>query len=261
MPSRATPTTRPATGSNGTLTQGQLVASGRPNGGSALQVTKVGYADLGNPPSLDFGTTDWTVTAWFKTSMTGTGDANKGTIYGKGGDTAGGHRYCLIMSETVEGVVTLVTDDDVTKYVVDSKSKTNNDEWHFVAGQRAGHRPADLHRRATGRHRRRHRHLQSRRHQAAQRVYRRHHRPHEQRSVQAVQRPDRRRARLQQGAVRRQRSFGSRARPRRWPSRSEFEQAARTITRSCESVTCSICGSGRATAGATFFFRLIPEGH
>ena len=42
------------------------------------------------------------------------------------------------MSETTEGVVTLVTDDDVTKYVVDSKSKTNDDEWHFVAGQREG---------------------------------------------------------------------------------------------------------------------------
>ena len=126
-------------GLNGTLKQGQLVASGRANGGgSAVRSNKAGYADLGNPPSLDFSTGDWTVTAWYKTAMTGTGDANKGTIYGKGGDTAGGHRYCLIMSETTEGVVTLVTDDDVTKYVVDSKSVTNDDEWHFVVGQREG---------------------------------------------------------------------------------------------------------------------------
>ncbi|MCU0916026.1 MAG: discoidin domain-containing protein [Planctomycetes bacterium] len=120
------------------LKQAQLVASGRPNGGSAVKVEKVGYVDLGNPPALDFSTTDWSVTAWYKNAMTGTGDANKGTIYGKGGDTAGGKRYCLILSETAEGVVTLVTDDDVTKYVLDSKSKTNNDEWHFVAGQREG---------------------------------------------------------------------------------------------------------------------------
>ncbi len=123
---------------NGTLKQAQLVASGRPNGGSAVKVEKVGYVDLGNPPALDFSTADWSVTAWYKNAMTGTGDANKGTIYSKGGDSTGGKRYCLIMSETVEGVVTLVTDDDVTKYVLDSKSKTNNDEWHFVAGQRQG---------------------------------------------------------------------------------------------------------------------------
>ena len=42
------------------------------------------------------------------------------------------------MSETTEGVVTLVMDDDVTKYVVDSKSVTNDDQWHFVVGQREG---------------------------------------------------------------------------------------------------------------------------
>ena len=31
-----------------------------------------------------------------------------------------------------------MTDDDVTKYVVDAKTKTNNDQWHFVVGQRVG---------------------------------------------------------------------------------------------------------------------------
>jgi len=123
---------------NGTIKDGQLVSSGRPNGGSAVQVSKLGYVDLGNPASLDFSTGNWTVAAWYKTAMIGTGDANKGTICGKGGDTAGGHRYALIMSETAEGVVTLITDDDVTKYVVDSKSKTNDDEWHLVVGQREG---------------------------------------------------------------------------------------------------------------------------
>ena len=68
--------------------------------------------------------------------MTGTADAEKGTIVGKGGDNTGGKRYGLIMSETLSGVVTLVTDDDVTKYLTDSKSVTNNDQWHFVVGQR-----------------------------------------------------------------------------------------------------------------------------
>jgi hypothetical protein len=125
-------------GLNGTLKQGTYVASNRPGDGSALQVQKAGYVDLANPPSLDFSTGDWAVTAWYKNTMTGTGDANKGTIVGKGGDSTGGKRYALIMSETTEGVVTLVTDDDVTKYLTESKSVTNNDQWHFVVGQRAG---------------------------------------------------------------------------------------------------------------------------
>ncbi len=125
-------------GLDGAVVDGQFVASSRPEGGMALQVNDAGHADLGNPAALDFSTGDWTVTAWYKTGMTGTGDENKGTIYGKGGDTGGGHRYCLIMSETTEGVLTLVCDDDVTKYVINSTSVTNDDEWHAVAGQRQG---------------------------------------------------------------------------------------------------------------------------
>jgi hypothetical protein len=125
-------------GLNGAVTQGQFVSSDRTDGGNALQLKKAGYVDLGNRPALDFGTTDWTVTAWYKNLMSGTTDADKGTIFGKGGDNTGGIRYALIMSETTSGVVSLVTDDDVTKYAVDSTSVTNDDEWHFVAGQREG---------------------------------------------------------------------------------------------------------------------------
>jgi len=125
-------------GLNGAIVDGELVSPGKLGQGMALQVNDAGYADLGNPPSLDFSTGDWTVSAWYKTGMTGTGDENKGTVYGKGGDTGGGHRYCLIMSETTEGVMTLVTDDDVTKYVVNSTSVTNDDEWHCAVGQRKG---------------------------------------------------------------------------------------------------------------------------
>jgi hypothetical protein len=125
-------------GLDGAIVDGELVSPGKLGQGMALQVNDAGYADLGNPPSLDFSTGDWTVSAWYKTGMTGTGDDNKGTLYGKGGDTGGGHRYCLIMSETTEGVVTLVTDDDSTKYVVNSTSVTNDDEWHCAVGQRKG---------------------------------------------------------------------------------------------------------------------------
>jgi len=125
-------------GLNGALVDAEIVSPGKQGAGMAVQVNDAGYVDLGNPASLDFSTGDWTVTAWYKTGMTGTGDDNKGTVYGKGGDTGGGHRYCLIMSETTEGVMTLVTDDDSTKVVVNSTSVTNDDEWHAVAGQRKG---------------------------------------------------------------------------------------------------------------------------
>jgi len=124
-------------GLNGTIKQATLVPSGRAGGGSALKVEKAGYVDLGNPPSLDFAG-DWTVTAWFKTAMAGTGDANQGTILGKGGDNTGGKRYALIMNQNTEGILTLVVDDDVTRYDANSKTKTNDDQWHFVAGQREG---------------------------------------------------------------------------------------------------------------------------
>jgi hypothetical protein len=123
---------------NGTVKQATFVASGRTGGGSALQLSAVGNVDLGNPPLLDFATGDWALTAWYKNAMTGTADANKGTIIGKGGDSTGGKRYSLSMDETTSGVLTLVTDDDVTKYLTESKSVTNDNQWHFVVGQRSG---------------------------------------------------------------------------------------------------------------------------
>jgi hypothetical protein len=42
------------------------------------------------------------------------------------------------MSQTTEGVVTLVCDDDVTRYDAVSRTRTNDDQWHFVAAQREG---------------------------------------------------------------------------------------------------------------------------
>ncbi len=124
---------------NGTVNKGTFIASGRTGGGQALQLQQAGYVDLGNPPSLDFATTGWTVTAWFKTNMSGgTDDAHQGVIYGKGGDNTGGKRYALNMSLNTEGVLTLVADDDTTRYDAISQTKTNDDQWHFVAGEREG---------------------------------------------------------------------------------------------------------------------------
>ncbi len=122
-------------GLNGAIVDGQVVSSGRPKGGTAVQFD-LGYVDLGNPAALDFSTVDWSVTAWFKTRMTGA--TNRGAIFAKGGDNGGGHRYALVMSEGNEGRVTLVCDDNAKKVLVNSSSVTNDDQWHFVVGQREG---------------------------------------------------------------------------------------------------------------------------
>ena len=124
-------------GLHGTITDGQIVSPGKV-GNSAVQLSQAGYVDLGNPALLDFGTGDWAVTAWFKTTMTGTEEGDRGAIYGNGGDGNGGHRIALILSESNEGAVSLVCDDDATKEQAHSTSTTNNDEWHCVVGQREG---------------------------------------------------------------------------------------------------------------------------
>jgi hypothetical protein len=44
------------------------------------------WIDLGNPPELNFATNDWTVAGWLKTTRTGLGNENEGTLFGNGGD-------------------------------------------------------------------------------------------------------------------------------------------------------------------------------
>jgi len=97
------------------------------------------YVDCGNPDELNFGTVDWTICAWVKNTMTGTGDTNKGSIIANGGDGGGGKRYCLILSEQTEGLVTLVTDDDSAKRQAKAGTTlVNNGVWHHVLGLREG---------------------------------------------------------------------------------------------------------------------------
>jgi hypothetical protein len=90
------------------------------------------------PPSLDFGTGNWSVCAWIKTTQSGAVDPNKGTIFGKGGDSTLGIRYMLTMGEVTSGMVTLTTDDDVTKVQVTSSIAVNNNVWHHIVGMRDG---------------------------------------------------------------------------------------------------------------------------
>jgi hypothetical protein len=96
-----------------------------------------------NPTSLDFGTGNWSVCAWIKTTMSGTDESNKGDIFAKGGDQTGGIRYALGVGEVTSGRVTLTTDDNgpveaQAKRQVTSSIAVNDNVWHHVVGMRDG---------------------------------------------------------------------------------------------------------------------------
>ncbi|MGB2809534.1 MAG: LamG domain-containing protein, partial [Sedimentisphaerales bacterium] len=111
------------------------------NRGQVLRLYADGdFANCGNPTdpcALDFGTGNWTVSAWVKTTQSGGAEGDKGVIYAKGGDHDGGHRYGLYVNENqgTQGRVTLITDDNATKVMIDG-SVINDGEWHHVAGLR-----------------------------------------------------------------------------------------------------------------------------
>jgi hypothetical protein len=125
-------------GLNGTTRGNPTYAAGQ--SGQALNLDGDDYVDLGNPAELDFGTVDWSICAWVKTSMTGTGDENKGVIYAKGGDRDGGIRYSLNVNENqaVQGSIDLVTDDNVNKREAISSVSVSDGQWHHIVGQRVG---------------------------------------------------------------------------------------------------------------------------
>jgi hypothetical protein len=125
-------------GLNGTTRGNPTYAAGQ--SGQAINLDGDDYVDLGNPPELDFGTVDWSITAWVKTAMTGTGDNNKGVIYAKGGDRAGGIRYGLYVNENqaVQGSIDLVTDDDTNKREAISSVSVSDGQWHHIVGLRNG---------------------------------------------------------------------------------------------------------------------------
>ncbi|MGD8499722.1 MAG: LamG domain-containing protein [Phycisphaerales bacterium] len=121
---------------NGTLVGNPTYVAGK--FGDAISLDGDDYVNFGNPSQLDFATDNWSVSAWIKTTMTGTGDENKGTIFAKGGDQTDGIRYTLAVSENSSGTVTLTTDDNDAKRQAISTSTVNDDVWHHVAGIRDG---------------------------------------------------------------------------------------------------------------------------
>jgi len=104
--------------------------------GQAISLDGDDCVDFGKPSLLDFGTGDWTVSAWIKTTQSGTDDANKGTIFANGADGTGGIRYTLAVNEKQSGMITLSTDDDLSKVQVTGGTAVNDNAWHHVVGMR-----------------------------------------------------------------------------------------------------------------------------
>jgi len=111
--------------------------------GQAISLDGDDYVDCGNPSLLNFGTGDWTISAWIKTTQSGTDDANepnRGTVFANGGDEVGGIRYTLAVNEGQSGMITLTTDDDLSKVQAISTTAVNDGSWHHVVGMRNGER-------------------------------------------------------------------------------------------------------------------------
>ena len=133
----------------GDFTDSKSGFDGTPNGGVTL-ITDAergavasfdgadgSYVDCGNPAELNFGTGDWTLSAWIKTSVTG---RPKGHIIANGGDDGGGHRYAIASCENKDNRLTLICDDDDKKKQSNSSTHITDGVWHHVVGLRRGNR-------------------------------------------------------------------------------------------------------------------------
>ncbi len=124
---------------HGTINGNPTYADGKV--GRAISLDGDDYVDFGNPDTLNFGTGDWTISAWIKTTQTGINqqdDAllNRGTVFANGGDEAGGIRYALAVNEGQLASITLTTDNDMSKVQAISRTAVNDGAWHHIVGMR-----------------------------------------------------------------------------------------------------------------------------
>lgn len=118
-------------GNNGTLQGNPQWTTGMLGG--ALQFDGDDYVNCGNQNVLNFGTGDWTVSAWIKTTQT-----DRGTVFAKGGDNSGGIRYTLATHEANANKITLTVDDDTTKIQALGSTVVIDGQWYHVAAMRRG---------------------------------------------------------------------------------------------------------------------------
>lgn len=101
--------------------------------GIGLEFDGDDFVDCGNNDILNFGTNDWTITAWIKTTQT-----DRGTVFANGGDDGGGVRFTLATHEANADRITLTTDDDSTKAQARGVTVVIDGQWYHVAAMRAG---------------------------------------------------------------------------------------------------------------------------
>ena len=86
--------------------------------------------DLGNPTILDFGTSDFTISAWVKT----TNPAGE-TVFANGGDNSGGIRLRLYVDGSTGE---LLLDDNNNKHDPGADIPVTDGQWHNIVGIRRG---------------------------------------------------------------------------------------------------------------------------
>jgi len=113
--------------------------------GQAISLDGDDHVDCGNASELNFGTSDWTLSAWINTTQTGTNEddeqMNRGTIFANGGDEVGGIRIALILNDARLDMMTLTTDDNISNKVqTTGTTQVNDGNWHHIVGMRHGSR-------------------------------------------------------------------------------------------------------------------------
>jgi hypothetical protein len=96
------------------------------------------YVDAGTGSSLDMGIGNFTLSVWFKTSFSQTGE-----LVGKGGAGTGGKRYLLALNDSdcssAVGMIKAEIDDNTTKkFLCSTGSSFNDGQWHHVVMMKEG---------------------------------------------------------------------------------------------------------------------------
>lgn len=102
------------------------------DGGALTFNGSTDYIDCGAPSSANWGSGDGTVSAWFRTTATG---SNTLLINGAGG--TGNKRYQLYF-ETTDDKISFQIDDNATLKKVASTDDMNDGNWHHVVAMRNG---------------------------------------------------------------------------------------------------------------------------
>ena len=119
-------------GNDGTLNGGPKWVDGKFGGALDFDGTD-DYVDCGNPSILNFGTGDFTISAWIKMTS-----SQKSTIWANGGDDSGGIRYTLSMGESNDNRITMLVDDNSDKIRAEGATLVTDGVWHHVVGMREG---------------------------------------------------------------------------------------------------------------------------